>query len=303
MRIATTQYQSAMNRSLQANQSAMARLDEQMSSMKKILVPSDDPVTNVRISRLYREEAQISQYAENIGAVKIRLSKNETYLQGMVEDLGQIRDTMVWALDASNTPADLNAMVNSLTSLRESLLYNSNTKDQEGRYIFSGTTTGTAALGFDPDAAAGSRYTYTGNTGEQKVVIGNGVIQTANANLDGMQTFLNQLDIAIEALKSPTLTVGDPDLRAALTATLDGVDTSTAMLSGKIADFGGAQNIMQTLSNNLSNVSLSNKVAITELGQVDMAMAASELTGYTVALQSTYKTYAKVSSLSLFNIL
>jgi flagellar hook-associated protein 3 FlgL len=57
----------------------------------------------------------------------------------MVNDMNSGRDLMVWALDGSNTPDDLNAMVTSLTSLRDSLMYNANTVDQEGRYVFSGT--------------------------------------------------------------------------------------------------------------------------------------------------------------------
>ena len=56
----------------------------------KITVASDDPITNVRISRLNREQAIVDQYRENIGAVKIRLAKNETYLTGMVNDLGAV---------------------------------------------------------------------------------------------------------------------------------------------------------------------------------------------------------------------
>ncbi|WP_426338395.1 flagellar hook-associated protein FlgL [Pseudoduganella sp. S-14] len=303
MRIASSQFQASMNRSLQINQTVIAKLTEQMATGNKIQVPSDEPIANVRLSRLRREENIVSQYVENIDAVKIRLSKNETYLSSMVDDMGSVRDLFVWASDGSNTPADLNSMVNSLVALRDSLYFNGNTRDQEGKYIFSGTLTSTPALSFNSAAAIGSRYSYTGNNGSQEVVVGNGITQPANVTVDGMQDYLNKLDVAIDMLKQPTVSAGDPVLQAALKSALDGTDSALGLVSGKIAQFGGAQNVMETLANNHGNVSLSNKIAITDIAQLDYGLAATQLSGYNSALQATYQAYSKVSGLSLFNVL
>jgi flagellar hook-associated protein 3 FlgL len=303
MRIASSQFQASMNRSLQINQTAIAKLTEQMATGNKIQVPSDEPIANVRLSRLRREENIVSQYVDNINAVKIRLSKNETYLSSMVEDMGAARDLFVWSLDGSNTPADLNSMVNSLVAMRDSLYFNGNTKDQEGKYIFSGTLTSTAALSYDATQPIGSRYTYTGNNGTQEVVVGNGITQPANVTVDGMDVYLNQLDQAISMLSSPTASANDPVLRGVLQTALQGTDTALGQISGKIAQFGGAQNVMETLANNHGNVSLSNKIAITDIAQLDYGLAATQLSGYNSALQATYQAYSKVSGLSLFNVL
>jgi flagellar hook-associated protein 3 FlgL len=303
MRIASSQFQASMNRSLQINQTVIAKLTEQMATGNKIQVPSDEPIANVRLSRLRREENIVSQYVDNISAVKIRLSKNETYLSSMVQDMGAARDLFVWASDGSNTPADLNSMVNSLVALRDSLYFNGNTKDQEGKYIFSGTLTSTAALSYDATQPLGSRYSYTGNNGTQEVVVGNGITQPANVTVDGMDDYLNQLDTAISMLGSPTASANDPVLQGVLKTTLDGTDTALGMISSKIAQFGGAQNVMETLANNHGNVSLSNKIAITDIAQLDYGLAATQLSGYNSALQATYQAYSKVSGLSLFNVL
>lgn len=303
MRIASTQFQASMNRSLQINQTVIAKLTEQMATGNKIQVPSDEPIANVRLSRLRREENIVSQYVDNISAVKIRLSKNETYLSSMVDDMGAARDLFVWASDGSNTSADLNSMVNSLSALRDSLYFNSNTKDQEGKFIFSGTLTSTAALSYDATQPLGSRYSYTGNNGTQEVVVGNGITQPANVTVQGMDTYLNQLDTAIGALSSPTADANNPVLRGILKTALDGTDTAVGLISGKIAQFGGAQNVMETLANNHGNVSLSNKIAITDIAQLDYGLAATQLSGYNSALQATYQAYSKVSGLSLFNVL
>lgn len=303
MRIATSQYQSTMNQSLQVNQERIGYLTQQMASGQRIQLPSDDPVDNVRLSRLRREESTLNQYRENIAAIKIRLSKNEDYLTSMVNDMIQGRDLLVWSSDGSNTPDDLRAMVSPLTSLRESLLYTANAVDQEGRYVFSGTQTDTAPIAFDPLAAAGARYTFAGNTNDQTVVVGNGITQVANGNVKGVEDLLNQLDAVIDALGQPTMNPSDPALRALLSANLDGFDTALNLVSGKVAVLGGSHNILDTLDINHSNVSLSNQMALTDIGQLDYGFAATELNGYSNALQATYKAYAKIGNLSLFAVL
>ena len=110
MRVASNQYQSLINISIQQNQDRINFLTQQMSSGLRIQLPSDDPIGNVRISRLTREQAMVTQYKENIASVKTRLLKNENYLSSMVTDMGQARDLLVWAADGSNAPSDLNAM-------------------------------------------------------------------------------------------------------------------------------------------------------------------------------------------------
>lgn len=303
MRIATSQFQATMSRGLQDNQSNLAYLTAAIANGNKIQVPSDDPVTSVRLSRLTREEAIVGQYRDNIAAIKIRLSTNETYLSSMVNDITQSKDLLVWASDASNTPDDLKSMVTTMTSLRDSIYYSTNEKDQEGRYIFSGTLTDTPAISYDAAAAPGSRYTFTGNTGEQKSVVGNGITQTVNVDVSGMEKLLNLMDTTIDQLSQPGASSSTPSLRAALDANMDGATTGLDLVAGKIATFGGAQNVMETLDGNHANVSLSNQTALIDLGQLDLTQATTELNGYNLALQASYKAYSKISGLSLFNIL
>ncbi|MYM34710.1 flagellar hook-associated protein 3 [Duganella sp. FT94W] len=299
MRIATSQFQATMTRSLQSNQGALASLTNRMASGNKIDVPSDDPVTAVRLSRLDREQAIVGQYRDNIAAIKIRLASNETYLQSMVNDITQSHDLLVWASDASNTPDDLKAMTSTLTALRESLFYSANQKDQEGRYIFSGTLTDTPAITFDENGSP--RYTFTGNTKEQKSVVGNGISQTVNVDVKGLDDLLNLMDNTIRALSDPA--GSGLDVKTTLAANMDGAQSTLELIAGKIASFGGAQNVMATLDGNHASVALSNSTAILDLGALDMTEAATELNGYNNALQASYKAYSKIANLSLFNVL
>ena len=300
MRIATSQYQAMMTQSLATNQDRITYVTQQMANGNRIQLPSDDPVDSVRLSRLKREEATIAQYRSNIAAVNDRLTKNEGYLQNMVNDMGSGRDLLVWASDGSNTPQDLNSMVTSLVSLRDSLMYNANTIDQEGRYVFSGTMTNTPAMAYDANAPLGSRYSYTGNTNDQLVVVGNGITQVGNQNVKGLEKLLNQLDQAISTLSAPGVSANDPAVRSVLKANLDGFDDALNLISGKVAVIGGQQNILKTIDANHENVSTSNQTAILDIGQLDVGAASIELNGYSTALQASYKAYSKIGTLSLF---
>jgi flagellar hook-associated protein 3 FlgL len=300
MRISSSQYQSLMTQSLAQNQERITYVTQQMANGNRIQVPSDDPVDSVRMARLKREEAAIGQYRDNISAVKQRMSKNEGYLQNMVNDMNSGRDLLVWAADGANTPQDLNSMVTSLSSLRDSVMYTANSLDQEGRYIFSGTQTGTAPIAYNANAPLGSRYTYAGNTNDQNVVVGNGITQVANQNVSGLEKMLNQLDKTIDALSKPTVNANDPTVRGIVGNALDSFDGAMNLLSGKVAVLGGQQNILDTIDSNHQNVSLSNQTAINDIGQLDVGAAAIELNGYQTALQASYKAYSKIGNLSLF---
>ncbi len=303
MRVASTQYHSTMNTALQNAQVRLEKVMQQMASAQRVELPSDDPIATVHLRRLGREEAALTQYRSNIAALNERLSQSEARLDSMNADLLEMRDLLVWASDGTNTSEDVNAMVTSLTALRDSLLATANSRDDEGRFVFSGTAVDTATVTFNGAAAAGARYSFTGNTGTQAVMIGHGFSQVANTTLDDVATFLNQIDQTIETLSASGVNVNDPAVRTQLQNSVGSLDTFMANVSTRIARIGGTMNTLSTLDSTHANVSLSNKQAALTLGQLDYADAAVKFNGYSAALQATQKAYAKVSALSLFDVI
>lgn len=303
MRIASTQYHATMNTALQNAQSRVEDVMQQMASGQKLLRPSDDPVTHVRLLRLSREDAALTQFRDNISALKSRLQQNESLLDGMVSDMQSARDLLVWAADGGNNANDVAAMADSLKALRDSLFYTANSRDQEGRYLFSGTLTGNQTITYNAAAAAGARYAFNGNTAAQKVVVGNDVTQTANVSLPDSANLLNQLDAMITTLQTPGVNVSNPATHTQIANMIDTVDGTLSTVATDIARLGGAQNTLDTLDTNHANISLSNKQAQLSLGQLDYGDAAVKLNGYTSALQATQKAYGKIANLSLFDVI
>ncbi|AUH51820.1 flagellar hook-associated protein 3 [Chromobacterium sp. ATCC 53434] len=302
MRISSNQYQSVVMLAMQNSSSDMADLLQKMSSGKSMLAASENPIASVRLLRLQREEASLSQYRDNIGALKSQLSKNEALLDGISANLRDARDILVAA--ANQPPAeDLKAMASPLASLRDSILFAANTKDSEGRYMFSGSANNNATIVADPSQPPGSRYRFNGNTDRQLVTVGEGVTQPSNVTLQPMADLLNQLDKIVSTLQSPTLDSRDPALGAAVRGVMDGVDSALSSVSGTISELGGAQSVLQTLDANHDSLSLANQKSILELGSLDYGTAYIEMNNLTMALKTSQQAYGKVSQLTLFDVI
>lgn len=296
MRIASSQYSSTMNTALQTANAKLSEVMQQMASSKRILKPSDDTIATVRLARLSREEAALDQYRENIGALRSRLQSSEVTLDSMQQDMQVARDLLVWAADGGNTPEDLQAMAGSLEALRDSLYNTANARDAEGHYLFSGTATNQPTV-----TLVAGVYGWGGNLGVQQVSVGDNITVDANVTLQDMGGFLTQLDQLVTALKAPGVTAAG--VRGTVDLTLADLDDTMAAVSDRISRIGGRQNMLQTLEDNHSAVSLSNKQAALTLGQLDYGEAAVRLNSYTQAVQATQKSYAQVSRLSLFDAL
>ncbi|ATP28339.1 flagellar hook protein FlgL [Chromobacterium violaceum] len=302
MRISSNQYQSVVLLAMQNSSAGMSELLQKMSSGQSMLVPSENPIASVRLLRLQREEASLQQYRDNIGALKSQLTKNETLLDGISANLRDARDLLVAAANQPPTD-DLKAMASPLVSLRDSILYAANTKDSEGRYMFSGSAVNNATIVVDDTQPAGSRYRYNGNGDRQRVTVGEGVTEASNVTLESMAPLLNQLDKAIATLQSPTLDSKDPAVGATIREVMGGVDTALDRVGGTISELGGAQNVLKTLDGNHDSLSLANQESIIELGSLDYGTAYIAMNNLSMALQTSQKAYGKVSQLTLFDVI
>ncbi|QAU23980.1 flagellar hook-associated protein 3 [Dyella sp. M7H15-1] len=303
MRITNGFFGNTMLHSLQKSNGKVADLMSQISSGYRVQRPSDDPIAAVRLLLLDRDQTMIGQYRSNIGSLGIRMQQNELRLDSMLRSVHSAHDLMIRAIDGSNTPEDLNAMAGSLRTLRDNLLTEVNATDNEGNYLFSGTKTDTPAISYDPDAPLGSRYTFTGNTDQQQVVIGQGVTEAANVTADDMADIFNQLDQALAVLEDPNVDVNDPATRTMLTACLDAMNHGIGTLSTKIAVLGGAQTTLTLMDETHAAMAVSNGQAAQMLGELDYAEAYDRLNNYVIAVQGSYQVYSRVMQLSPFDVI
>lgn len=302
MRITNAQITAMMHNAMNGSSAELGKLMQQLATNKRMLLPSDDPISSVRVLRIQREEASLEQYRKNIANVSGSLSTQEANLKASSDAMLNVRDLLLWAANGSNTNEGLAAMSGELEIIEQTILSFANVRDEEGRYLFSGTLSDAPAVRFDD---ATQTYTVEGNDKHRQAAVANGVLVDENVTARSVfgpnMDMLNSLHGLIAQLKDPTLEVST--VRADILATIDQLDTTHGRLLGAITELGGRQNALTLLTNSNDEVSLVNQKIEGELSNLDYAGATIDLQNYQLALQATQKTYLKINQLSLFSLL
>jgi flagellar hook-associated protein 3 FlgL len=302
MRITNAQITAMMHNSMNGSSAELAKLMQQLATNKRMLLPSDDPISSVRVLRIQREEASLEQYRKNIANVSSSLSTQEVNLKATSDAMLNVRDLLLWAANGSNTNEGLAAMAGELEIIEQTIFSFANVRDEEGRYLFSGTLSDVPAVSFDE---ATQTYTVEGNDKHRQAAVANGVLVDENVTAQSVfgpnMDMLNSLHNLIAQFKDPTLDMNA--VRADILATIDQLDTTHGSLLGTITELGGRQNSLTLLINSNDDVSLVNQKIEGELSSLDYAGATIDLQNYQLALQATQKTYLKINQLSLFSLL
>lgn len=304
MRISNAQITAMMHGSMNTSAEKLGKLMQQMATGERMLLPSDDPISAVRVLRIQREEASLTQFRANIANVSGNLSKQEVNLKAASDTMLSARDLLLWAANGSNTSEDLAAIANELEILEQTVLSFANVRDEEGRYLFSGTFSNRPAITYDNVTQT---YSLTGNDQYRQAAVANGVMVEENVTaaqvFGGDVKMLNDLRQLVQRLQDPALDAADPTLRTQITDALANLDATHIDLLGAVTELGGRQNTLTLLSSSNEDVSLVNQKIEGELSRLDYAGASIDLNNYQLSLQATQKTYLKINGLSLFGML
>ncbi len=167
MRIATSYlYKNATNE-LQRQQSELARTQQQISSGKRILKPSDDPVGTSRSLGISESIQQLKQYHKNAIFAEQRLSLEETTLESATNLLQRVKELALASKSGVQTVETRAAYRIEVEQRMQELLAYANTRDANGDYIFAGFKGDTLPF---TETAAG--VAYNGDHGQQLLQIG-----------------------------------------------------------------------------------------------------------------------------------
>jgi flagellar hook-associated protein 3 FlgL len=285
------------------NNSALADSLTRISSEKRILLPSDDAIASVRLRMLQRDATILGQYRANISGLQGRMQQDEVTLRGIGQNIASAHDTMIWALNGSNTGADLLSMATPLRTTMEQILASANSADSAGNYHFSGTATSTAPIAYDQNAAVGARYSYAGNNQTQQVVIGNDLTQPANVDVEGLAGLLNKMDVALQAMQTPGVNINDTTVRAQINAAEVALNQAVDANAGDVSRLGSGLHMLGEIDAKHAAMLASNLEAATQVDGFDMADAYDQMTQQKIAIEATYKVYGKIMQLNPFDLL
>lgn len=152
-------------RPIMDHQSNIAKVQEQISSGKKILKPSDDPTNSARLMELNKQIELNDQYGRNITLARGRLNAEESALQSSDDILQRVRELTVSAHNAAMTTENRRTIALEISQLRQQLVDVANSKDSEGAYLFSGFKEQTQPFTSDSSGVVN----YSGDQGQRQL--------------------------------------------------------------------------------------------------------------------------------------
>jgi len=135
-------------RNLNRNLKRLSKTQQSLSSGKKFVNPSDDPIGVSRSLRLNTEVAAIEQYKRNADDVSSWLTTTEMSISNITEVLKRAKELTVQAVNETNSIDERNAIAEEIKELRNQLVQIGNTT-YAGSYIFSGFKTDKPLLSED----------------------------------------------------------------------------------------------------------------------------------------------------------
>ena len=161
-----TIYETGTNLMLQ-QQEALIKTQQQLSTGRRILTPSDDPISSAQALNISQAAALNDQYSVNRTSASASLSLEENILKEVTSLLHDVRESAVNAGNPSFTNTDRKLLAIEIRSQLESLVGLANTTDEKGQYLFSGYQGNTK-----PFAQTGLTVQYMGDQGQRLHQVG-----------------------------------------------------------------------------------------------------------------------------------
>jgi len=164
MRVSSNQIFDTGTLGVTRNQGDLFKLQNQLSTGRRVLTPADDPVASAQALITSQSQNINAQHLEAQGNAKTQLASIEGQLDSLVDLLQNVRERTVQAANSTLTPEDRQAIATELQARLEGLTALANAQDGRGEYLFSGFKGDTRPFAIDPLTNA---MGYFGDSGER----------------------------------------------------------------------------------------------------------------------------------------
>lgn len=166
MRVSTNMIFARGVAQMQMQSSNLLHTQQQLSTGRRILTPSDDPIGAARALDLTQSRAINQQYRANQGNAEDHLNLLENRLVGVQEAMQYIRDRVVQAGNATLNEQDLKSIATDLRVQYDAIVALANSHDANNEYLFGGFKTQSP-----PFEGGFGNVHYTGDQGERSIQV------------------------------------------------------------------------------------------------------------------------------------
>ena len=291
MRVTQSMMYDAANKSLGNEMAAIQSVTEKVSSSKRLNRPSDNPADVRSAIGLNAPLAQLNQFSRNIDSATRTLSAMDTALSGAGDLLQRANELAIQGANGTLSASDRQSIGAEVSQLTEAMAQAAGAKVGDD-YIFSGYKVGQPPYqGVGP----GQVGAYTGDHGVTVARIG--PASTMQVSLPGDAVF----GPAIAALTQlqADLNSGQPVAQT----TIAQLSTALQAMTQAQASVGARENRLTAAASSQQDLITSNQSMLSQLEDVDMPSAITELTQRQTTYQASLAITAKVMQSNLIDYL
>ncbi len=281
-------------------QSRLAKTQQQISTDRRMLTPSDDPVAAARALEVTQSQSLNTQYGVNRRYATSALSEMEGTLSSVTELLQDVKTTIQSASNSMLGDTERDFLATGLIARRDQLLSLANSRDGLGNYMFSGFQTTTPAFSED----AFGVVTYEGDAGQRLIQVDASRQMAAAAPgssifQGGGQDVFATLSNLISLLQTPGtagLTAGLATANTDMDLALDNMLTIRASTGSRLQELEAIDYAGEDRHIQYSQV-------LSELQDLDYTEALTKLSQQQTTLEAAQRSFVTISKLSLFNFI
>lgn len=339
MRISTNTMYEVGSARISELQASLSKMQQQISSGRRIMTPEDDPVGAARALDVTQAQSVNEQFGVNRQNAQSALNAEEGALASITTLLQDVQSSVVHAGNGSLNDTDRANLATVLRGRYEELLGLANTKDGTGNTLFAGYQTSSDAF-----MKNGTNIDYKGDQGQRMLQVdtsrqmamsdtGNAVFGNGNSStfkalddiINLLQTPKGSLSTVVSASTDPAVVAANSLVTAATAASpQSATDIATAISAANAAAMASASTDINNSYENVLNVrasvgtrlkeldaldntgadrNLQYQTTLSQLQDLDVVKAYTDITQQKSILEAAQLAYIKTTSLSLFNYL
>ena len=257
----------------------MGKLQEQITTGKKVNRPSDNPVVVMKGMAYRMQVDKIAQYQENLGEVNNWLDSTDDALDHVGKALHRANELMVNAPTGTLTQKDREALLEEIKQLREQIQDLANTKVGD-KYLFSGTKTETAPFtgGYPPlSTDTNPAGPITPFEKDVEIEVFDGITMAVNTNalksFKDIDTMLADIETTITDAGGPN----PPNPPVRLDKFITEIQTQMDVVLSSRANIGARQNRSEMMGDRLDSQEGSAKKQMSENEDVEYEKAITDM--------------------------
>jgi flagellar hook-associated protein 3 FlgL len=281
-------------------QNKLATTQAQMALGKQILSPSAAPDQAAAIQRLKGEVQRQDSHIRTLNVALSRFAAEETALNASNDLLIRLKELAIQGANETLGTDARQAIGMEMKSLRDQLLSLSNTRDDSGNYMFSGTRVNTPAFTEDANGAV----VYQGDQTQTRIPAGvERTVQFTRAGTDVFSRVVRDSGEAVgffEALDQMIHATNQDETSGIQTGIAD-MTAMHNMLTLSQAQNGSDQQVISAQKDVLEETQLRLKSTLSEIEDLDYAEAVTRMNKEMMGLEAAMGSFSKISGLSLFD--